>query len=700
MRLLPLVSSPKGVIAIYLIALVALVGGLAPHALPVVLLDLLSALIVLAPPALAGLWLMPLLGLNHLPRRWHLIIGSVLGIGGFCLLALAGGCAGLLGRFLWLGVLVALAGLGIIRWRQLISREADSGSTAGGDDSSSLFRLLWLITVPFAAIGLLAASNPPGVIWSEEGFGYDILEYHLQMPKEYVQADEIFYARHNVYANFPSNVEMLYMVNMVVRGTVLDTGTTANMIHLLLGVLSVAVVWCACTTFCRCTGLLAGVLLGAVGWLPYLAGLAYVELGLLLFGTLAVVALLQAMHGSARPEDNSQNAAAAGAAEPHRWLVVAGLSVGLACGCKYTAVPMIALPAVLGSLLVGNKARSRIRNVLVVAGLASLSFAPWLVKNALMTGNPVFPLAHGVFETYPPGWDKVVADRWNRAHGASPVAFGEADPDSEGSAPTALALLAGRIAKFWRHVIGDHYQRFGLLILLAPLLVAVARPRVGSGGRIVMSLVLVLAIQLSIWLFATHLFARFAVPLLIPLSVLGGLGLARFSSRFGRIMLASVMVLGSLWNLVPLTKLYLEESHSGLPPSTIYAGEVPAYVYYGIVNKLNNSHTLLIGEARAFYFSNSVDYFTTFNTHPFIEQCERHTDPELLVPWLREQGYTHVLVNWLEVNRLSRTYGYSSAITPQLFHDLRAAGLRLVWESSEKPVGNGQVQLFTVPTVQ
>ena len=59
----------------------------------------------------------------------------------------------------------------------------------------------------------------------------------------------------------------------------------------------------------------------------------------------------------------------------------------------------------------------------------------------------------------------------------------------------------------------------------------------------------------------------------------------------------------------------------------------------------------MIGEARAFYFQRGVDYYTVFNQQPFVELQRGSPTEEEVLDWLREQGYTHVLVNWLEVDR-------------------------------------------------
>ena len=47
---------------------------------------------------------------------------------------------------------------------------------------------------------------------------FDVLEYHLQGPKEYYQAGRIAFLPHNVYTSMPFGVEMLHLAAMEVMG--------------------------------------------------------------------------------------------------------------------------------------------------------------------------------------------------------------------------------------------------------------------------------------------------------------------------------------------------------------------------------------------------------------------------------------------------------------------------------------------------
>ena len=48
---------------------------------------------------------------------------------------------------------------------------------------------------------------------------------------------------------------------------------------------------------------------------------------------------------------------------------------------------------------------------------------PWLVKNVIDTGNPVYPLADSVFHGR--FWDQALEQKWSTAHGRRPVTYQE-----------------------------------------------------------------------------------------------------------------------------------------------------------------------------------------------------------------------------------------------------------------------------------
>ncbi|MFQ5414105.1 MAG: ArnT family glycosyltransferase [Phycisphaerae bacterium] len=751
----------------------AAVGIVSPYALLTIAIDGVTALLVLVPAALAGWCVVPALRLGPVPPRWHVLLGATLGIGGMSLLVLTLGLAGVLHRSVWIIVLGACTVAGLLRYAGTVRPQAcppdphdptaptthrpvvPGAPPDPPDRTAGRFRYLWSLVAPFLVLALLAASTPPGLIWSEEGYGYDVLEYHLEMPKEYLQAGRITYAPHNVYANFPANVEMLYLLGMILTGDPIDAAVTANMIHTALAILTVFAAWVAGREWSPRGGIVAAVAIATTGWPAYLSGLAYVENGMLFFGTVAIATFVRAVrlsaarHVSEPPHDAPtppprQHDTPKPHARPHAqrgpiaWLVLSGLAAGLACGCKYTAVPMIALPLGVAVLALAPLRRA-------AAGLAGFSvaalvaMAPWLVKNTVMTGNPVFPLADAMFHAEPPGWGHAEAAAWQRGHSQS--------PDDH-----AADL-------FWHHIPGDPYQRFGPAVFLLALGgclraarrapsptdpgsvgacmkregEAPAEPRAVSGpalsrgfalavrvrarlfthalrepaaphrrttqSRIDVVLAALLACQCVVWVVATHLYARFAVVMLIPLCLLAGRTCAGDTARWPRRIVAGVLVLGAAWNFTFAARLWAVEWPGGVTPNIIYEGHLPAYEYFTIVNRQlpRDAHILVVGDARAFYFQRRIDYCVVFNRNPFVRAVETARDDADIMDHLHTRGYTHVLVNWSEIARLARTYGFSPAITPHLFDRLTNAGLTWLMDFPH-PTGHGRyVTLYEVP---
>ena len=656
-------APPALLVVVFIIGTGIAVGVASPYALLTVILDGLKALVVLAGPVLAGLWLVPGFRLGSLPLRWHLLIGAALGIGATSLLILLLGLAGALQRPVWIVIQVTLVAAGLVRLQALLGakRRNEKSNSRRVDETSGATGYLWFLAGPFLVLGLIAASNAPGFIWQEEGFGYDALEYHLEMPKEYLHAGSIEYAPHNVYANFPANIEMLYLLAMILLKEDVDVGTVANMIHLILAMLTVYGAWLAGREWSPRAGVVSAVVMASAGWLAYLCGLAYVENGMLFFTVTAIAVLLNGAQASDDPP-GAVGLSPRGVT-PVRWIVLAGVITGLACGCKYSAVPLVALPlAVAVMLLPGRSVQRSVAKACVFTLAALLTFSPWLMKNRIMTGNPVFPHANGVFEASPQGWGPQESERWDRGHMLAP------DEDT----------LLQRLSIAWNRIPGDRYQRFGPLIILLPVGGLLFRKR----DRVDLILLIMLLLQLGVWLLATHLYARFAVVMLVPLALLAGRAVAGGIGRTRVRAIAVALIVGSGWNLAFAVRHQRLESSGGAPASLVYDGMLAGYEYFKVINHElpEDAKILLVGDARAFYFQREVDYCVVFNKNPFVEAVRSaggNMDGDI-VGWLRDQGYTHVLVNWNEVSRLSNTYGFAPEITPALFERLASHGLSMM----------------------
>ena len=668
-----------------------------PRALLFLLTDGVVAAAVVSAASLAGLWAVALFRLGDLPLRWHLLLGAGLGIGALALLVLGLGLAGLLGRTLWVVLLVCGGVAGVVRLGGLARRSAlvtpgvpleqphglkpaapwERKASAGDIITSRARRSnrwLWLAACPFAALALLVALVPPGLLWAEEGNGYDVLEYHLEMPREHFEAGRIDYAAHNVYANFPANAEMLYLLAMVLQGGPLAGVTAAKLINALLAFLTVGAAWLAGRESGRTVGLCTGLLAATAGWLTYLSGVAYAENAMLFFAMLSAAAVLRA------------GAVEGGASL--RWIVVAGLLAGLSGGCKYTAVGLIVIPFG-AAVLVGRWASHRRRaTALFLFFLAALaSFAPWMLKNLAFTGNPVFPLADQVFHAYPEGWSATLAEHFNQSHAPGPEEVS----------------IGARSGMLWSKVIADESQRFGPALFL----LAIAGLMINRGKRIDLQFGLVLLVQLGFWMGLTHLYARFAVVFLVPLAILGGRLPGSLRTQ-GRNAVLVVLLAGAVWNLTFITGLYRRHLYgeSGRvsvegAPEIFTTGRMPFHEHLAAINGElpEDARVLLVGEARAFYCLRDIDYTVVFNRNPFAEAVA--AGPTHVREWFGVNGYTHVYVGWGEIDRLRRSrYGFPEAVTRASFNELASAAVLRrthVFTAGERRAPYGELYEVVLP---
>lgn len=564
-----------------------------------------------------------------LPLSLHVVSGAALGLGVYSLLGTLLGLAGLLNPI----TTFALPAVSFLVWVVAFFRTHGNVAVQPYMESVETWlraparsSWLWVVAMPFLGISLVSATLPPGLLWKpHDPHPYDVLEYHLQVPREWYEAGRIVPLHHNAFSFFPMNVEVQYLLGMHVRGGPWDGIYFAHLItlaHMLLGVVAVYAILRAMRDpeSSSAAPALAGVAAATVPWIAMLSSVAYNEAGLVIYGTLALgwawIALTR--EGTAT------------------W-VVAGAFAGLACGVKYTAVPLllVAMPLLLLAIaLVRRLEWKAVVGRLVLYGVTgAVVFSPWLLRNLKWTGNPVFPeaprlLGQGHFT------DRQV-ERWERAH--SP----RADQKS----------FAARMKAAGREILMD--WRYGsVLIPLAVLLAAVGYQRRVAlpAGMIVLLLVF--------WLTLTHLQSRFFV-LAVPW---GALVVGRALSR--RLApLAIALVLGAAgFSAFTLHRAFSEvagpwHEHGawagavGLKDLTLFLPERSAQLVK------EQQPLALIGDAQAFVYSLPMErlkYRTVFDLHDGPEDS-------VLAAWLGGGSATtirthNLLVESSELVRLADTY--------------------------------------------
>ncbi len=464
----------------------------------------------LAHVALAGLTALAWLGLGSLilaPVRTsgdRLLEGlNRLGVGAlaFALLTFAAGFAGLLYPAAYLPVfaLTALAGL---------------RSAARLLDGAALPRLRAWRRWQLGLGGLLAVYVAVDVFSTCAPISSaDALFYHAAAPSLFEQAHHLRELPWSSQSYQPFTVEML-----VLDGFLLWDSVQGAFAPLLLALAALATVLGAARRIAgRPAALLAGAVFFAQPFMVWQATSTFAEPGLAFAIALASWNLWRFVRQADR-----------------RALVLAGIFAGGAAGMKYTgAVAAVAL-AVAGALL----ARRRLRTIEVLAfGLPAIAIAlPWYVKNAIQTGNPVYPLLFG-------GLNREAAaslDQTLHSYG-----YGR-------SALDALLLPVQLLARADAFDRGDFLSP--LFLVFAPLAFLAPRARRPAGA--VWTAILLYA---AVWFFSSQQ-ARFLVQLMPALAVLAAVGILALAGRgrLGRIA-AVAAVSGALATGLAVSSVYASQ---------------------------------------------------------------------------------------------------------------------------------------------
>ncbi|MEO6435241.1 MAG: hypothetical protein ABIP55_05715, partial [Tepidisphaeraceae bacterium] len=549
------------------------------------------------------------------------------GIGVLSLLQLACGLAGLLHRSIGITLIALGIAFSLFRCRKLARRDVLAWLTAPAGAE-----WLWLAVTPALAMAIVAAFVPPGVLWGDEPHGYDVLEYHLQLPREWYELGRIAPLMHNVFSYFPLAMETHYLLAMQLKGGPWAGMYLAQLMHVAVVALSVVAVYGTARTLAtgKLPALLAAVAAGNVPWLFLLAPVAYNEGGLLLFTTLAVGYAMRGLSPNEVRSRATPGAERSEAPDSSRWRdwLTAGVMAGFACGVKLTAVPLVLLIVPVVAIARRQRIRQTLTGVasFVIAG--TLVFSPWLIRNYVWTRNPVFPEAQNAFGRA--HFSETQSRRWERAH----------------SPTEAQRPLRARLAAASTQIVFD--WRFGWWLLpLAVLSIALAwrRPQAWA-------IFALLAAWLIFWLAFTHLQGRFyvvaipiaAITLALPrerwqiLTIAGGvatlavvglyLSAGVFNQRVAPFCAGAVLGVEDFSELLPQDLQDALEAHPDAPVAL--AGDAKAFLYQLTMSRLR--------------------YRTVFDV-------DKKPGESILQAWLGDQtGSPMIVVDPIELDRFSKTY--------------------------------------------
>lgn len=644
--------------------------------------------------------------LRHL-RHQHRWLQLPLGIMALLTIAHLAGVAGLLsgnlGRIV--GIALLLIGHGFLS-RQIVEQIARSPRIPR-------MPLFGLLAVPSAGILLFAAALPPGVLWPSEFGGFDAMSYHLQLAAEWsASGSRTWPLDHNVYSYLPSYVEVAFQHLAVIAtggqqpAMVLREGLAtfaSQYLHAFVTIAAAVSVGRLAFTIASRQGLqdkslalVAGCAFAATLALPW-----SIVVGSLAYNEMFVVLLAAAACNVAIERDVSFA----------RRALVAGLLGGAACACKPTALFLCGPTIALLLFNLGAPPRNKTLFTALALGVLGgcITFAPPLIRNFAASGNPVFPAGSALFGSG--HWTQMQIDRFTAAHGRDGTISDQisrlfdtpklARIENENRRieprgmlhtqwgflfPAGLAAMGGLLTL-------RSYRKVGLSLFLGTLAALVWWVGFSHGqSRFLLPLILNLAVALSLVAGLAMNFALSPSPQHQVRKPAGKgplvLGLASVIICGLVILQASVVPLGAIIGsrrdeigfllirgtdyrsglnlpllLQTLTKSDRREVLEGRPPEAVINLELG-----------RQAKVLLVGDATPMHYATPVVYNTTWDRSVLGDVMEKN--PASPLAWaasLREQGFTHVLINGSEMARYWSSYGYDDRVTPDRLSNFMTA---------------------------
>jgi hypothetical protein len=518
--------------------------------------------------------------------------------------------------------------------------------------------------------------------------GWDDYTYHWAVP-------QLFLLHHAVYAppgwanaDFPLNTEMLNALALA-----FDAPIAATLVQMVFGLLAVLLIsgW-----LYRHAGRLAA-WLGAALCLgsPLFTGLltsGYVELAVAYYGTASLVLVLAWLKSYQDGEPPRL-----------RLLLLAGIAAGLGVGSKYqagqTVIGIVLLLLGVGAVKAVLAWRKRGNGWLALRpfllGLVTyllallLALVPWLARDWLLLGNPVYPLVWG-------------GPAWNDARAQIAVEW----LDHFGPQGMLWRRLAEAFLRLFRdngHMDDIPYQPLNYLLLLAPVLVLLEALRAwrkqprqtdeeSAGAWQGLAWLVVVAGAYSAWVVSQTTSSRYAMPWVLLLAVPAALLLVWLCRvlRKQRVLLGAVQLalLAVFLFLGPLSSWPL---WAKAQPLSLLAGQVSLRQWEerhlmqsaGYWQLIDYASDQIPTDAKLLMVGNGFGYF--LDGHDYVDDSAEDWVPYLvtaghtpagMAALLRQQGYSYLVYQEQNLEFIIHSYkatSLASYLPP--FHQFLAEGL-------------------------
>lgn len=511
-------------------------------------------------------------------------------------------------------------------------------------DSTSCIRavLLGLLVSFFVSIIILSFVPP---------VSKDALVHHLSIPKLYLKHGGVYEIPFMPYSYFPMNLDLLYLIPLHFGNDIVP-----KFIHFGFALLTAWLIFGHLNRQINTIYALLGVILFlSTPIIVKLSITVYVDLGLIFFSTASLLLLLRWYENRFRP----------------RFLILSALFCGLAMGTKYNGLITFFLltlfvPFIYPRYTQGKKLRFlRVAGFgIIFAGIALLVFSPWMIRNFMWTGNPIYPLYDQWFNPQSPILQSAPGVFEFRSH-------------IHHESWWQMALLPVRI--FFQGQDGNPQYFDGKLnpfLFLFPFLAFYGIKKDSHTIRIEKKILLAFAtLYFAFSFFSAVLRIRYISPIIPPLVLLSVYGIKnmldlvknRNCSRLRRIGI--ILTPGIISFSLFLNVVYVFKQYNEVDPFSFLTGRVSRDEYidryrfeYPVVRYINENVPadarilfIYIGN-RGYYCEREYVFDMTYNRSTLSQLVKNSNDPESILAGLRRMGITHLLIRYDIFDRWVETH--------------------------------------------
>ncbi len=492
-------------------------------------------------------------------------------------------------------------------------------------------RLMRVILIGLSAlliISILGLSSVPPV-------SRDALTHHLAVPKLYLKHGGMYEIPSLPFSYNPGNLDLLYLIALHWGNDIIP-----KFIHFIFALLTAWLIFNYLKNKIDTLHALVGVLLFLS--LPVIVKLSitvYVDLGLVFFSTAALIYCLKWV------ENEFQ----------FKHFFLSAVWCGFALGTKYNGLIVLFILALSVPFLhlkvspqPTYKSLRAIGYGILFVIIAISVFSPWLIRNFIWTGNPIYPLYDNLInQTHPDAFNAL-----------GPFAIRKIIYKESG---WQIALIPLRI--FFQGLDGNPQYFDGRLnpyLVLLPLFAFLKRQK--SPSFLTTEKVVLLAYSVCYLSFAfvkVDMRIRYIAPIIPPLVILSVIGLKQINTmskavskgRAPKLFAGTVRVGVSI--LLLINAIYIWRQFNTVAPFDYISGEIGREAYiekyrpeYSALKYANQNLpedvkilSLFLGQ-RLYYSDREI----RFDTDLFRKITKHARTSEVISSELKENDFTHLLV--------------------------------------------------------